>query len=210
MQAAQPTFAAGAGGQGSAPAPKIGRRTYLIDRGFQLKYTLLLAAVGAVTAGVFGGMMYLAHAEAAHALRAASLSPELKLHLAEVDATLVWLIVGAAFLMAAALALYGIVLTHRVAGPVYVITQYVRVLASGHFPKLRPLRRSDELRAFFDRFQEAVEALRGRHHEELGQLEAALSRLEPAAATPEVREAVEILRVLKEGKTAALERRERA
>src|SRR5207302_6093079 len=42
--------------------------TYVIDRGFQLKYIIVLAVVGGGVSALFGAMMYLAHLDAARAL----------------------------------------------------------------------------------------------------------------------------------------------
>ena len=50
----------------AAPAAKSAghRRHYLVDRGFQLKYALLMAAAGLAVAGVFGLWLHQAHAQA--------------------------------------------------------------------------------------------------------------------------------------------------
>src|SRR3954471_7733082 len=44
-----------------------GRRTYVVDRRFQLKYTLLLVGVGVLVSALFGIMMYLVHVSALRA-----------------------------------------------------------------------------------------------------------------------------------------------
>ena len=47
-----------------APAPAHHRRQVLVDRGFQLKYALLMAGAGLVVAVVFGLWLHQAHAQA--------------------------------------------------------------------------------------------------------------------------------------------------
>ncbi|MFN0063950.1 MAG: signal protein [Myxococcaceae bacterium] len=185
------------------PKPGFGRRTYVIDRGFQLKYTLLLVAAGAVVSLLFGSMMYLAHAAAA---RDAQVPPEVRAQLAAADTTLLILMVAVALLMAVALGLFGVLVTHRVAGPVYVMSHYVSVLAKGRYPIMRPLRRSDELRAFFERFQTAVESMRVREAQEAEALERAVAHLGGAAANNGAHAALEELRQLAARKRDATDR----
>ena len=109
---------------------------------------------------------------------------------------------GIAVLLAAALGLLGVVITHRVAGPIFVMGHYLSVLSQGRFPRMRTLRRSDELRAFFRVFIEAVEAMKKREAQHVAVLEEALVRMRPLAArSPELQPAV---RALEE---AAAERR---
>lgn len=178
----------------SSPAPhRLARRTYVVDRRFQYKYTALLSGLGALMSALFGVLMYLAHREALdHVFRGGSIPADV----ATRSATLLWLIAGTSILMAVAFALFGVLITHRVAGPVYVMSQFVAVLARGRYPIMRPLRRRDELRDFFDRFQAAIEALRAREMEEADALELALERLSGAATTPEAKQAVEALRAM--------------
>src|SRR5687768_1559496 len=159
--------------------PSPGRRTYVIDRGFQLKYTLLLMGMGAVVSALFATMMYLAHKDVQ---RDVPLTAELRSQLAAADATLLTLVVAIAVMMALALGLLGVLITHRVAGPVFVMSHYVTTLARGRYPVMRPLRKHDELQAFFSRFQEAVEAMRQREVEEAAAMERAITALRGATA----------------------------
>jgi hypothetical protein len=178
---------------GPPTALRLARRTYIVDRRFQYKYTALLSGLGALMSALFGVLMYLAHQETLDDVFGGGSIPA---DVAARSVTLLWLIAGMAVLMAVAFALFGLLITHRVAGPVYVMSQFVSVLARGRYPKMRPLRRHDELKEFFDRFQRAIEALRERELEEAQTLEKALERLAPAATTPEVTEAMDALRAM--------------
>lgn len=184
-------------------APRLGRRTYVVDRRFQYKYTAMLAVVGAVISLVFGAMMYLAHREALLDVLGQASVPQ---QIAEQNATLVWLMVGITVLMGMALALFGLLVTHRVAGPVYVMSHYISVLARGRYPMMRPLRKSDELKDFFERFQVAIEALRTREAEEAELLARALGQLAPLATAPEAKQVLDELRLLHERKRDATDR----
>jgi hypothetical protein len=51
--------------------------------------------------------------------------------------------------------------THQIAGPIFVISRYMREIISGKIPAvLRPLRKRDELKAFYELFGELVEYIK--------------------------------------------------
>jgi hypothetical protein len=161
-----------------AAAPGVrARRVYLVDRGFQLKYALLMAGAGAIVALIFGLWLHQAHAQA---LEVAGLDPALRAELARGDRQLLVAFAGIAALLALALGLLGVVMTHRVAGPVAVMGHYVTVLARGAFPRMRTLRKTDELRAFFEVFIDAVGRLKAREARHVELLEQTLVTLKGA------------------------------
>ncbi len=181
-----------------APATTA-RRRFLIDRGFQLKYALVMALAGLLVAGVFGLWIHEVHAQAI-----ALMSPdaETRVLIERSDKLLLAAFAGIALLLAAALGLLGVVITHRVAGPVFVMGHYLSVLAQGRFPRMRTLRRSDELKTFFRVFIDAVEAMKKREAKHVAMLEDALVRVRSSAArSPELQPAVQAL------EAAAMERR---
>lgn len=182
-------------------APRLHRRTYVIDRGFQLKYTLTLVVVGALVSALFGGMMYLAHLDATRAL-----PPSVRGELGGAEGTLLALTAAMSLLMAAALGLFGVLITHRVAGPVYVMSHYVSVLAKGRYPLMRPLRKRDELKGFFERFQDAIEALRQREADEAVQLEKAVATLKALPTSGELTALISELEAMQTRKRDATDR----
>ncbi|MGB8929849.1 MAG: hypothetical protein WCC48_01220, partial [Anaeromyxobacteraceae bacterium] len=153
------------------------RRVVLVDRGFQLKYALLMAGAGVLVALVFGLWLHQAHAQA---LEVAGLDPDLRRELVRGDRQLLVAFAGIAALLALALGLLGVVMTHRVSGPVAVIGHYVTVLARGAFPRMRPLRRTDELRSFFKVFMDAVGQMKAREARHVELLEATLAAMQGA------------------------------
>lgn len=151
----------------------MARRTYVLDRGFQLKYTLLLVGVGVLISTLFGTMMYLTHVDSLRVLAETGDAEAA----ARGSTTIIWLLVAITVLMAAALSLVGILITHRVAGPVYVMSHYVSVLSNGRYPIMRKLRKSDELREFFEGFSEAIESMRQREAKEADTLREVVQKL---------------------------------
>ncbi len=182
---------------GSAAAHQ--RRVYLVDRAFQLKYTLLLVAAGLGVALAFGLWIWQAHLQVSDL---AAVDPALRPLIEASDRNLMVVFVGIAVLMAGALGLVGILITHRVAGPIFVMGHYMAVLAQGRFPRMRTLRQRDELKGFFQTFLEAVSALKQREARHATVLEDAVEAMRGAAGkAPELKPAIEAL------ESAALERR---
>jgi nitrogen fixation/metabolism regulation signal transduction histidine kinase len=87
--------------------------------------------------------------------------------------------------MAIVLAIWGLIVTHRISGPLFIVARYLDVMADGQYPDVRPLRKRDELQAFFSSFEEAVSGMRNRDIELLRELDQALQdpKSEQALAT---------------------------
>lgn len=167
------------------------RRTYLIDRRFQLKYIVLLSVSGAVLAALCGLWAWQAYQQAVEFF---ARDPEHQTLLRQVDRYLLWALAGIGLLSAAVLGLVGFVMTHRVAGPIWVMGHAFGELARGRYPARRGLRRSDELKAFHARFYDAVEALAERERRTLSALEQAISRIQAEVQErPALRPALDLL-----------------
>lgn len=158
------------------------RRQYIVDRSFQLKYTLLIAFVGGAISLIFTSWVWEAHRTNTEMLQ---IDAMLRSQVAATDQRLVWLYVGVTLLMMGALGLLGVLITHRVAGPAFVMERYLQVVADGAYPNLRPLRKRDELKGFFESLERAVESLKARDLSEAERLEGAITTLEKAGANAE-------------------------
>jgi methyl-accepting chemotaxis protein len=73
--------------------------------------------------------------------------------------------------------LAGIVVTHKIAGPIYKMRRQLRELGEGRIRMPAPLRKGDELGDFFETFREMVQRLRTRQGEEIAMLDAAVDEL---------------------------------
>jgi nitrogen fixation/metabolism regulation signal transduction histidine kinase len=87
------------------------------------------------------------------------------------------LLIAALSLLVIALWMAGIVITHKVAGPVYKMKRQIRDLQRGNFKVPSPLRKGDELKSFFDAFNDMVESLRARQRDEIERIDATLESL---------------------------------
>jgi len=91
-------------------------------------------------------------------------------------------IVAALLILVLGVGVAGVVVTHKVAGPVYKMQKLLGELAKGHFRVVARLRKGDELQYFFDAFNEAAEQLSRRQEEEIEQLTKAITLLADADA----------------------------
>jgi hypothetical protein len=108
-------------------------------------------------------------------------------------------------LISALLTLFGLVATHRVAGPIFVMNRYLKYLGEGRIPVTRPLRKNDELKDFYASLMVVIEQLRRQATEEAAELAAAVERFSPLAATPETKKAIDALRRMQGKKENAVE-----
>jgi nitrogen fixation/metabolism regulation signal transduction histidine kinase len=51
-------------------------------------------------------------------------------------------------------------ITHRISGPVFVMSRYFKEIIDGNIPDIRPLREKDELKNFYALFKELVDTLK--------------------------------------------------
>ena len=144
------------------------RRTFLIDRSFQLKYTLIIVLVGVVVSAILGYFIFQLTMENRELL---GIDAAMANEVAKFDSRQLLLLGGFVVVMAVFLFAWGIIITHRVAGPVFIISRYLGQIRDGQVPQTRPLRRADELKGFFEVFAGMVASLKQRNVEEAELLE---------------------------------------
>lgn len=91
---------------------------------------------------------------------------------------LLWVLVGSLFLLTVGMGVAGIVITHRVAGPVHKMKRLLREVGTGRLYVREKLRKGDELQHFFVEFERMVDDLRRRQEAEIARVDRIISRLE--------------------------------
>lgn len=94
-----------------------------------------------------------------------------------------YVIFGGLSLLVIAIGFVGIVLTHRVAGPIHKMKGLLRQIGEGKLKIHSGLRKGDELQHFYDAFVLMVEALRKRDASEVARLDEVISSLDGSVAT---------------------------
>ena len=165
-----------------AVAPRRRRRLLpVVDSRFQWKYTALVVAVVVLLGGTMGVLLQRAWAENTHLLLLGNtdlLGEELR----RGDRWLLGIAVLGLLGIAACVLLLGLILTHRISGPVWLFERYLTRLGQGYWPTMRPLRKRDELHGLFDALEEALGALRKRHEDRLDELDRLLVEVAVARA----------------------------
>ncbi|MCA9601206.1 MAG: methyl-accepting chemotaxis protein [Polyangiales bacterium] len=156
--------------------PKRQLRNFLLDPRFQLKYTTMVVVVTAIVASI-GGYFVFQYSQGqtesmmVQLMADPSLDPSLVDGLVQ-DARnhdrdlLVWIITGIVA-MVVTLGFTGIVITHKMAGPVFKMKRLLREVAAGDLSRKPGLRKGDELQSLFQTFSEMVDALRERQRDTL-------------------------------------------
>ncbi|MBK8995745.1 MAG: HAMP domain-containing protein [Myxococcales bacterium] len=114
------------------------------------------------------------------------------------------LLVGAGVALLLLLSLMGIVITHRVVGPVHKLKRLLRRVSTGRLVVDERLRKGDELEDLFETFLQMTFSLRAMQNARVATLDATLRRAEATGASSEV---VAGLRALRAQMVLGLEKR---
>jgi hypothetical protein len=118
-----------------------------------------------------------------------------------------WVLIGVGVLLALGLLVYGILMTHKVAGPLHKVTLYLDKLRNGRYDPVYNLRKGDHLVGFYEHFKAAHAGMRTLQDEDLVRLRALLAAADQAqlaGRSPEMAAALAELRALAEHKEKSL------
>ncbi len=147
---------------------------YLLDKQMQLRYVIAVTAVSMVIAGTLGWMIYRQEHRASEDLVAglADLTGDddsLKEYQRDTEADiesrdrrLLLYMIGVGVGLTVILSSYLVIMTHKVAGPLFKIGIYMEQMAEGRIGNTTALRKGDMLIDFYDAFRESHGALRVR------------------------------------------------
>ena len=186
-----PTAATGAP---ASPRPRYKRKlsNYLLDKKLQLRYVLIVTILSGVIAGALGFMIYQQRRAASESIEKdlAALTQkdtsqdqfqeQIASDLASEDQALVYKMVGVGIGLVVILSLYLILMTHKVAGPLFKVSMYFERMADGRLGVVTPLRKGDMLVDFFTSFKEMHDTVRGRAQEDVAAMDKATQALRAA------------------------------
>jgi methyl-accepting chemotaxis protein len=168
-------------------------KNYLLNRPFQLKYTAMVVGLSSLLSVGLGFFVVQQSRENSRMLRLeAQMDPAFQELLYDSDLRFMVGLVLSLLVFNGALFIGSILMTHRMAGPVFVLGRYVRMVAEGKLPLMRNLRRSDEFHDLHASVQQMVHTLETQAKADIAVLEEALAALpDDAPAREEVARALE-------------------
>ena len=138
-----------------------------VDKAFQVKYTAIIVAIVAVVSTVLGALLLQSYWEMNRIMDVAMRLPDKPDVSAETAHQVFYISVAFLVFEVLALGVVGLIITHRVCGPVTVIHRHLMTLLDGRYPETRQLRAKDEFQATFKVFTAVIESLRQRDAEEV-------------------------------------------
>ncbi len=157
------------GNSNMVPDRQNRRRKYLINPAYQWKQACTIAVIVFLSSSIISFATFgVLHQQAR--MRLADPSG----YHADVTSIILLFAVGSSALTAGGIGLWSILMTHRICGPAFVLDRSMNELREGRFPKMRGLRKKDELQGLYTSTSEAVEALEGRARRELATVADAL------------------------------------
>ncbi len=139
----------------SRPAYKRKFRNYLLDVGLQLRYTATIVVVAIFLTAGLGFKMYQATREISRIILFTGLADpataqELQAQFANSDRVVLWGIIGFGLVLVLSISAVGILITHKVVGPLYKISSlFARVRDNRLGSAPAGLRKGDELQDFY-------------------------------------------------------------
>ena len=149
------------------------RKNLIINPAFQLKYALTIMVGAFIASSLMGIVLYgMLYNQARN--RALHLVPT---NVLENTYSIILFAAAFSLLMAVALGIWSLVMTHRIGGPLHVLQMQLDQLAQGHLPKPRKLRKNDEFKELFSTFKQFVNAHKSRKQKQLQDIDRALESL---------------------------------
>ncbi|MCH8853868.1 MAG: hypothetical protein IID41_14635 [Planctomycetes bacterium] len=152
------------------------RKILIVNPGFQWRHAFVTAGMVLIISSVLSAILYgTLHQQTLLQSPAAGTQP--------MGLTFVLFMSGIAFavVITAGVAYWCLVATHRICGPLFVMTRALREVADGRLPTLRPLRAKDDFKDFYQVFAEAIDSLRIRRETEMAALNEAVELLDQAS-----------------------------
>lgn len=95
---------------------------------------------------------------------------------------ILYVLIGTGLLLVVGLALYGIKMTHKVAGPLFKVSLYLGKMQQGRFDKVWNLRKGDQLVEFYEHFKTAHAGVVQMEKDDIEKLSAVIAAAEQAGA----------------------------
>jgi len=164
-------------------------KNFLLDRNLQLRYIATITIVSALIAGVLGFMIWRQGSETSDDLvemtentfgEDGTIDDDVASDLSDNDDKLIYQMVAFGFGLALILSFFLLIMTHKVAGPLFKLSHHFDDLARGKYREVRPLRRLDMLHSFHRKFEETHAALKAQLETDIATMNSVLEAADAA------------------------------
>lgn len=153
-------------------------RNLLINRRFQLKWVSLILLVTFALFATLGGYIWELERHSSDAIvnglsamyGAEEVEVMKELFVAS-DSNVLWVLMGSGVALILTLAGFGVVLTHKMAGPIYALRKSMGRVADGQWFNVRGVRDGDEFQGLASSWREVIGTICTKERAELEQLE---------------------------------------
>jgi hypothetical protein len=204
----------------SPPVPPVMRhkrylRNFILDKSLQLRYVLVVTLASLTITAVLGYLIWDQSATASETIISGinsadwimtEIKQEAARSLHKSDLRFILVMGGACIGLIALLSLFLLVLTHKVAGPLYKVGLYLDKMRDGKLPVVTDLRKGDEFQNFYKKFKVMSATMRQRAEEDVAVIGGFLAACDAAnvPATGELGHGLDDLRKLKKDREAAI------
>lgn len=162
---------------------------FMLDKKLQLRYVLLVTVLSALISASLGYLIYHQRHSASESIERdlaalthndaslAEFQDQVADDMASDDRALVYKMVGVGLGLVIILSAYLVIMTHKVAGPLFKVSMYFDRMAGGKIGNVYGLRKGDMLQDFFGNFKEMHEAVRTRMQADVITMESATDAL---------------------------------
>jgi hypothetical protein len=162
---------------------------FMLDKKLQLRYVLLVTVLSALISASLGSLIYHQRHSASESIERdlealthndsslAEFQNQVADDMASDDRALVYKMVGVGLGLVIILSAYLVIMTHKVAGPLFKVSMYFDRMAEGKIGNVYGLRKGDMLQDFFGNFKEMHEAVRTRMQADVITMESATDAL---------------------------------
>lgn len=147
---------------------------YLLNKRLQLRYVGFVTILSALLSGSLGYLIWQQENQASSQIlesvdtlcesgdteACVEFRRDLDANLSRYDTSLVLIMGGVGLGLGVVLFLFMVVMTHKVAGPLYKVSTYFAKMARGKLGPVYPLRKGDMLMEFYEKFQGMHDAVR--------------------------------------------------
>jgi methyl-accepting chemotaxis protein len=129
---------------------------FLVNFKFQLKYAAIVATLSSAVFAVLGYKFYQSEIGKQRLLQIQH--PDLLEMIQTQDHTTLYYLIGFFVIQILSILFLGIMLTHRIAGPIFRVQNDLETaIETGQIPVIRPVRKNDEFKGFFDALHDFIE-----------------------------------------------------